>query len=58
MDNVLAGFVDTVSKVSKKTYNSFNGTVTYAIKSNAETIEIPFKVAVDDRVYYGPKLFT
>ncbi|MCA9364791.1 MAG: carboxypeptidase regulatory-like domain-containing protein [Candidatus Moranbacteria bacterium] len=56
--SLLNNFLDSVITPSKQTYYpSYNGTLTYEFTQNTVSAEIPFKLAVDENVYYGPKIF-
>jgi hypothetical protein len=57
--SVLGQFIDSITEPPQQTYYpSYNGTLTYNITTNCQSIEIPVKITVDERVYYGPKTIT
>jgi len=57
--SVLVQFITSYVDSPKQTYYpSYNGTLTYNLTTSCESIEIPFKVTVDENVYYGPKTIT
>jgi hypothetical protein len=59
MDPTLKGFVTSVEvPVNKPVYSSRNGVMSYYTTTRAEIIEIPIKIRVDEKLYYGQKIFS